>query len=63
MTGYNPVEYVDERRGVERSEEASQRTRFPDFGQQRYTSSRVAGNRGSVAKDEPPAFVPRFFDH
>ena len=63
MTGYNLVECVDERRGVERSEEASQRARLPDLGEQRYASSCVAGNRGSVAKDEPPAFVPRFFGH
>jgi hypothetical protein len=63
VTGYDLVERVDERRGVQRSEDASQRAGQPDLGEERNASAGVAGDRRSVAQDEPPAFAPRFLGH
>jgi hypothetical protein len=61
--GDHLVERVDDRRGVECSEHASDRPREPDLGEQRYAASGVTGNRRPVAKDQPPALVPRLFGH
>ena len=63
VTGYDLVERVDGRRGVGRSEHATQRPCEPDLGDERDAASGVAGNRRPVPEDEPPAFVPRFFAH
>jgi hypothetical protein len=63
VAGYDLVERVDERRGVQRPEHACHRSREPDLGEERDAASGVAGNQRPVAEDEPPAFVPRFFDH
>jgi hypothetical protein len=63
VTGQDLVERIDERRGIECSEHASHRPGKPDFGEERDATSGVAGNRRSVAEDEPPAVVPRLLGH
>jgi hypothetical protein len=60
VTGYDLVERVDERRGVQRSEDASQRAGQPDLGEERNAAASVACDRRSVTQDEPPAFAARF---
>ena len=63
MAGCDLVERVDERRGVQRSDYASQRPGQPHLGEDRDSASGVAGNGRSVAEDEPPAFVPRLLGY
>jgi hypothetical protein len=47
--GYDLVERIDERGGVERAEDACERAGQPDLAEQRDPSSGVARNRPSVA--------------
>lgn len=61
MTGGNLVERVDERRGTKRSEHAFERSCECDFAEERHAAAGIAGNRGPIAQDEPPAFIARFF--
>jgi hypothetical protein len=60
VAGYHLVELVDEHRGVDRSERASQRPGQPDFDEERHAATVVAGNQRPVREGEPPALVPRF---
>jgi hypothetical protein len=48
---------------MECPQRASQRPGQADLPEERDASSCVTGNRRPVAKDEPPAFVPRVFGH
>jgi hypothetical protein len=63
VTGHDLVERVDERRGVQRSEDASQWAGQPDLREERDAAAGVAGDRRSVARDEPPAFASRFLGY
>jgi hypothetical protein len=59
VPGYDLVEGVDDRGGVERSKHPPEGPGQPDFREQQDAASRVARNRSPVAEDEPPAFVAR----
>jgi hypothetical protein len=63
VTGYEPIERVEERRGVQRPEHVSRGLGQPDLREERDAATGVAGNRCPVAEHEPPAFVPRLFGH
>jgi hypothetical protein len=63
VASHDLVERVEERGRVERSKEASERTRQPNLGEEGNPASRVACNRRPVAEHDPPAFVPRSFGH
>jgi hypothetical protein len=57
VTRHERVEPVEQRGGMERSEQSRQRPGQPNFGEERDAASRVARNRRSVAEDEPPALA------
>jgi hypothetical protein len=63
MAGYQPVQGVDEHRCVKRSQHASERTRKPDLGEERHTSSGVAGHQRAVAENEPPTLAAGFLGY
>jgi hypothetical protein len=63
VTGYDLVERVDKRRGVQRSEDALQRAGQSDLGEHRNAAAGIARNRRSVAQDEPPALASRFLGY
>lgn len=60
MAGYDLVERIYERGGVERSQDPRQRPGQLELCEQCDTSSGVAGNCRSIAEDEPPAILARF---
>jgi len=63
VAGYHLVDGVEQRRCVEHPENAPEGPREPDLGEERDAAPRIAWNRRPIAKDEPPAFIPRFFRH
>jgi len=60
---YDLVKPVDERRGVDGSDDARQTTGEPDLGEERHAAAVIAGNQRPVLQDEPPTLVPSLFGY
>jgi hypothetical protein len=63
IAGDELVETIDDDRSVKRSQQASEGSSEPDLGEERHTSSRVAGHRNAVAEHKPPTLTARFLGH
>jgi hypothetical protein len=60
MAGNEFVQRIEERRRPQRPEEARERTREPELGEQRHTPAAVAGNRRAVPAHQPPTLAAGF---
>ena len=63
IAGDELVESIDDDRSVKRSQHAPEGSCEPDLGEERHTSSRVAGHRNAVAEHKPPTLTARFLGH
>jgi hypothetical protein len=63
VAGDELVESVEEPRGAEGPQNASERSRRPHFEEERDAASGIARNGRPVSEDQPPTLVARVFGH